>query len=598
MRTWFLAGLCAMAAATFVAPGRASAVDVAANAGFGLGRWDYWSTDAHTVNTIPDWQLSAALSGQPFRPGLLEWQAGASYMGLHDYAPNQSTSRGAWGYRLSSSMLSNSNTPATFAASRTTTSFASDTTAGQPGSTITQSGTTETNLLSSSLVLRGISYPTVRLQGTWVDSTNTPIGGINTSLDTKIVNVGVGQSLGNHIYSVDYSSTWNNGNYTLNNYRSDYLNAQFITTPRPDIMLRFREYYILRTPTNNAPLNPRYDDNLVSAGVIYRPGQRWSSSLDYGYQHALMTAMTATGPSNSEQTAHQLSETTNFRYRPNLYFFATGTAATTLEQQQDNGVRGGNQNLGAGGNWLYTRGATTLLTSGNSQIAALETGGQPTTLGYGVGGGEGVGHRRGRLSMNLSYNISYASNTSGVGGSSLSQIVYGNADALVGRSMKWSSTLSYSQTRRDDPVLGTFQNHTLTFIARTAWQWRRNSFSFDLTLGETDGLSGAVALPVAAPSPTIVSSSYNTQSRFASLQATQSMLRGKLVLVEVGRLMELQMPQQQGQHEESAWVSLRYTMGLMYITAENRLSRGGTNGPSQTSNLFMLRLSRNFGAHF
>jgi hypothetical protein len=62
--------------------------------------------------------------------------------------------------------------------------------------------------------------------------------------------------------------------------------------------------------------------------------------------------------------------------------------------------------------------------------------------------------------------------------------------------------------------------------------------------------------------------------------------------------MSIAMPQQPSQHEESAWLSLRYSIGAMFITAENRLSRGGTNGPSQTSNLFMLRLSRTFGAHF
>ena len=58
------------------------------------------------------------------------------------------------------------------------------------------------------------------------------------------------------------------------------------------------------------------------------------------------------------------------------------------------------------------------------------------------------------------------------------------------------------------------------------------------------------------------------------------------------------MPQQPAQSEESGWISLRYTMGTIYITAEDRLSRGSTAGPSQTTNLFMLRLSRNFGAHF
>ena len=588
-----LLGLWVLAAG--LAPRPAAALEVNALAGLGVGRWDYWSADTHTATTIPDWQLSANLSGQPFRPGLMDWQAGASYMGLHDYAPNQNGSRNAWSYRLSSALLSSSNVPITLLASRTITNFATDTTSALGGSPVTQTGTTDTNLLSSSVTLRGAGYPTLRLQGSWIDSNSTPIGGVSTSLDTKIVNAGVAQSLGNHIYSVDYSSTWNRGNYTLNNYRSDYLNAQFITTPRPDVLIRFRDYYILRTPTNDAPLNPRYDDNLIAAGVLYRPGQRWTSSLDYNYQHALVNAV---GAPPTEQTSHGLVETTNFRYRPNLYFFASGGAGYTDEQLQDSSLRAGNQNLGAGANWQHTRGRTTLLSQANGQIAALETTGKSTTMGYGVGGSEGISHMRQRVGLSLSYTVSYASNVSGVGGWTLVQAVYGNTDALVGRRLQVRGAINYSQTRREDPLLGSFQNHTASLYARAAIRRARDFYAVDLTMGESDGLAGAVAQPVAAPAPNLLPSTYNTQSRFLTLQATQTMLRGKLALIEVGRLMSITMPQQPSQHEESAWLTLRYTIGATFLTLEDRLSRGGTTGPSQISNLLMLRLSRGFGASY
>jgi len=75
-------------------------------------------------------------------------------------------------------------------------------------------------------------------------------------------------------------------------------------------------------------------------------------------------------------------------------------------------------------------------------------------------------------------------------------------------------------------------------------------------------------------------------------------MRGKLALIEVGRMMSIEMPQQPRQYEESVWLSLRYTIGLLALTVEDRLSRGGSTGPAQTINLFMLRLSRSFGAHF
>ena len=597
MRRRRLLDWCALAATLCVAPRVARAMDGSATAGLGLGRWDNWSAESHTATTLPDWQLAANLSGQPFRPGLLDWQAGASYMGLRDYAPDMNSKRNGWSYRLSSALLSYSNFPITLAASRTTNSFATDTTSAQTGSPVTQTGTTETSQFTSSMVLRAPLLPTLRLQGSWVDSTNTPIGGVSTNLETKIVNAGLAQSVGNQTYSVDYASTWNSGNYTLNNYRSDYLNAQFSTTPRPDVTLRFREYYALRTPTNNADLNPRYDDNMLSAGVVYRPAQRWTSSLDYNFHHALVSA-TGVGAQNVEQTAHGLAESTSFRYRPNLQFFAGAGAGYTYEQLQDTSMRGGNQNLGAGVNWQYARGRTTLLSSGSGQLAALETSGQPFTLGYGLASSEGVTHARGRVNMGLTYTVAYANNAAGVGGSTLTQSVYGSADGTVGRSMQVRSTLNYSQTRRDDPLLGEFQNHTLTFIARAALRRLRDFYSVDLTLGESDGAAGAVTLGSGLPSTTILSSTYNTRSRFATFQATQTLLRGKLAVVEVGRLMSIEMPQQPSQHEESAWITLRYTIGQIFLTAEDRLSRGGSNGASLVSNLFMLRLSRNFGAHF
>jgi hypothetical protein len=587
--------LCAVAAAVSATPGAAHAVDASATAGLGLGRWDTWAGDVHTATSVPDWQLSANLSGQPFRPGLLDWQAGASYMGLRDYAADMNSSRSGWSYRLASALLSNSNFPMTFAASRTTSSFTTDTTSAQTGSPTTQTGTTETNQFTSTMILRAPLLPSLRLQGTWVDSTNTPIGGVSTNQDTKIVNAGLSQSLGSQTYSVDYSSTWNSGNFTLTNYRSDYLNAQFISTPRPDVTFRFREYYALRTPTNNAPGNPRYDDNLLSAGVIYRPAQRWTSSLDYDFHNALVTAP---GAPTVEQTSHGLSETLNFRYRPNLQLFAGGGTGYTYEQLQDTSVRAGNQNLGGGAIWQYKRGRTTLLTSGNGQMAALETSGQPFTLGYGVGGSEGVNHARERLSLGLNYSIAYSSNATGVGGSTLAQAVYGSADGIVGRGLQVRGTLNYSQTRRNDPLLGEFQNYTVTFIARASLRRLREFYSVDITLGESDGIAGAVAVSGVGPSTTILPSTYNTRSKFATIQATQSILRGKLAIIEVGRLMSIEMPQQPRQHEESAWLTLRYTIGQIYLTAEDRLSRGGSNGPSLVSNLFMLRLSRNFGGRF
>jgi hypothetical protein len=141
----------------------------------------------------------------------------------------------------------------------------------QTGATTSQTGTTETNTYSGTLNLRVPLLPSLRLQGATVDSTNTPMGGVSTNLNSRLVTAGLWQSRDNQSYSVDYSSTWNSGTNELSNARSDFVNAQFTSTLRQDLIAQFREYYSLRVPTNDSSLNPRYEDNTVSAGRPISP---------------------------------------------------------------------------------------------------------------------------------------------------------------------------------------------------------------------------------------------------------------------------------------------------------------------------------------
>jgi hypothetical protein len=309
--------------------------------------------------------------------------------------------------------------------------------------------------------------------------------------------------------------------------------------------------------------------------------------------------MTSTpGTPATEQISHGLTETVNFRYRPELQLFLSGGAGYTYEEARNSSMRGGSQNLGGGATWQYKRGRTTAMTSGTGQLAALETIGQPLTLGYMAGGSQSLTHARERGAVALTYTISYASNATGVGGSTLTQSGFGSADAAVGRSLQLRSTINYSQTRHTDPLLGEYQNHTLTFLARAALRRSRDFYSLDATLGESDGLSESVA-PIGGAAPTpILSSAYNTRSKFATFQATQTVWRGKIAVIEMYRLMSVEMPLQPSQREESAMLSLRWALGQVFLSVEDRLSRGGTNGSTLAVNYFMLRLSRGFGARF
>jgi hypothetical protein len=586
-RIWLV---CALAATT--SPRVAQALDANATAGIGYGRWDSWAAGLHTSSSFPDWQLAADFSGHPFRPGLLEWRAGGDYQAIRTYTQGQGSSqestKDGWGLHLQSALLSGTPLPITISAGRAWTDFSTDTTSKQTGVTLT-------NSLTTAIILRLRSYPTLRLQGTWLNTENTAIGGVNTSMDSKTVNAGLSHTAGTHTYAIDYSTAWSSGNFAINNYRSDYLNAQFTSAPTENVMIRFREYYLLRNPTNDAPRNPRFDDTSMSSGIQYRPGQRWNSSLDYNFRHSLITAA---GAPKSEQTTHAIDNITYFRYRPTLSLFGTAGVGFSTENLDDTHSRAGNQSLGGGVNWQLKFGRTSFLTSGNGRIAGLEVLNQPFALGYGVGGSGGVTHARERLSLSLQYNVAYSSNAVGVGGTTSSQMVQGITEGVVGRGTYLRGSLSYTNSRREDPILGLSETYTFTAMARAAWRRWDALWTVDFSGGQSDGLAGSLANPTGAPAPLAAPSSYNTRSRYATLQLSQILLRGKLTFNQLFRVLSMELPEQPSQYEEAAIFTIRYTIGAMNLTLDDRLSRGGTTGPSQTSNLIMLRLSRNFGANF
>jgi hypothetical protein len=567
----------------------AFAVEANATAGVGYGRWDTWIADQHSTSSMPDWQGSLDLSGRPFRPGLLEWRAGVSYQAVRNYYAAQSSTRDGWGLRLQSAFLSGTPLPITISAGRSWTDFATDS-----GTRLT--GSTLTNSLNLAIIFRKRFYPTLRLQGTWINTANHAPGGTKTDTDSKTMNVGMTHTTGTQTYAVDYSTAWNSGNFAINNYRSDYLNAQFTSTPSENVLVRFREYYLLRNPTNDVALNPRFDDNNLSAGVQWRPGSRWNSALDYNFRHALVTAK---GAPRNEQTGHSLTNLTYLRLRPTLAFFGTTTLGFADQRLEDQRVRAGNQRLGAGVNGQIKVGRTNFLLSGSGQGAFIETQDTPFSLGYVLSQSSGFTHMRERMNLGLQVSLSYASNAVGVGGTTFSQTVQAMTEGVVGKGTYLRGTLSYNGSRRDDPVLGMSQTRTLTLVARAAWRRWNTLWAADFSGGQSDALAEALVAPEIAPAdPLVVSQAYNTRSRYATLQLSQSLLRSKLAITELLRILNLQMPGGPGQYEEAGMLTVRYQVGAVTLSLEDRLSRGGSIGPAQTVNVLMVRLSRAFGARF
>lgn len=561
---------------------RARAVDVTGSVGGGYARTDSWS-GVHADTTTWDWEADFAIAGSPFRPGLLQYLARVDYRAIRTAYAQLGSRSDAWGAQLQCSMLNDSPLPISLSFARMWTDFSSDADDKRTGSTVidTYGGTA---------VFHVRRLPTLHVNLLRTDFENKTLGGPTVSGDSTNLTAGLAQATSNHTYQIDYSTGWNNGTYAESNYRSHFLNAQMTAQPSDDVRVRLNERYYLRDPQNDAPTNPRYDDNAFGAGVQWRPGQRLTSSYDYSYRRLLVES---TGAPTIEEIGHTLAASTYFRWKPTLSVFGNLGFLYSLERNGGNDAESVAESVGGGALWQRRSGRNAYNLGGGGNVAVIEPLVGDTTLGWGANGSAGWTHTRERWRTTATYVVTFTDSPVAFAGYVLEQRLQLDADGVfVWRSVPfvWRGLFVATGGRRDDHLVGTSVYRSFSGMGSLGWK----RYTASLGAGESDGLSMALAEPGISDG-LFLPADYNTHTRYVTLTATESIDRGHLTLMQLARVMNADAPGRPDQYERSLVLSASYWLGLVTLSLEERLAVGGMGDTSQTVNTVFVRAMRTFG---
>ena len=291
--------------------------------------------------------------------------------------------------------------------------------------------------------------------------------------------------------------------------------------------------------------------------------------------------------------------TTTWRFTPRLSLDGIIGVGYDERRRDDDGVQSGSESVAAYLIWTRPLRRSLVLginAGGNIGLFEPETGG--VSFAYGARAAVNVTWTRSSLRLIGRYTGSFADNVDSgtlatVPGWTLSQQLLLSADGQLKSDLGGRAQLSVLGSRREDPLLGSFANTTAT--AMLGLSGRR--YTLLLTGGLTEGASAAVGNPLASDG-LFLPAAYNSEDVFASLTATESFDRGRLVLSELARAAWIRAPGHPDSSEVGLIVSASYRMGKFLFTIDERLSWGGVAGSSQFGNVFMVRASRSFSLSF
>lgn len=565
-----------------VARPAAATISVGGSVGGGYARSDSWSAE-HAGATGWDWEAAMALAGSPLRPGLLQWSLAADYRGVRTiYGPLASRADG-FGFQLQCALLSATVLPISLSGSRSWSEFSSDASSQAVGASMITA-------LGGTAALRVPRYPALHLALGHNETETTSLGGPPSSSETTTLSAGLAHNAGNHSYSLDYGTGWNHGTFAESNYRSHTLALQLASAPSDTVQFRLYERYHLRDPTNDSPMNPRYDDTALGAGVQWRPGPRTTSSFGYSYRHLLVEAPTAPA---LEQLGHGIAAGQYFRLRPTLALNGNTGFSYALERRGDEGREGVGGSVGAGLSWHRVLGRTAVNAGGGGSVGLVAPATGDVSGAYGVSGSGGASWDRERWRATVSYTGSYASRLAAQSGYTLDQRLQANADGIAGQTAYWRALVTVAGGRRQDDLFGA----TLYRSASATVAASRRRVSVDLSAGESDGLSSALGDPGFSDG-LFLPAEWNTHTRYLTLGSSQFFDLGRLSLREMARTLTSQAPGRPDQWESALAVSAGYAIGAVTVSVDERLSVGGTAGSRTTINVIMVRLARSFGGAF
>lgn len=561
----------------------ADGYSLSGSVGGGASRGDSWSSGEHEGTSALDWSAGLALAGTPFRPGLLQFLVGAQYASLRTYYFESRTRAENLGYRLQVSAFTDSPLSLSLGGARSWSEFTTD---GQTQ----QTGATLATTYTGTAVLRVQEYPSLRLALTRTTLDNRMLGGEEAKSTSTVLSAGAAHSTRTQDYAATYDTSWNSGTWAETNYRSHA--ASFAANLGLTDTLHFRllENYYLRLPTLSSPINPRYDNNVVGTGLQWLPNPRLNASLNYSYDHVLVTAP---GAPTIEQVNHGAGVADTYLLTPDLTMQNSATFVSTLEAQGDRSASGAAETVGSGLNWRHRLRPTLQLgLGGAASVGVAEPSGLAARLAYGLGGTAALTYANARWDGSASYSAAFAQAQLGLDGWTLSQTLLLTGETTW-RASLLRALLSATGERRQDPLLGAFMSRSVN--ASVSSTWMRSSAQ--LGFGLSDGLSASLQSPNLSDG-LFLPAGYNTHTVFGALTGTTTFDDGHLLFTGLLRTMATTAPGRGTIYEHGLGLTAAYSVGLFTFSLDDRVSTGGFGGLHQTANLVMLRATRTFGMGF
>ncbi len=525
------------------------------------------------------------LSGSVFRPGLLDYDAGAGYRRLR-LTQNESTSRSesvSWGG--SASILGTRGSPVHLSLA-TSRGWADSWQVSDRAGTL---GSALTTTYSANASYRSFGRPTLSVMASQTEIDQRVAGIALGTVRSKNVAVATGSGTGPFSYAFSYSGAWLEGTSPLENYQSHTAGGHAELRLGQDSYAFFDESFYLRDPTAGAPPESRFELSRFFSGVRWGPPELLHR-VDYGYNRAFRGRELDT---NADSIGHSLGYSISDQLSP--AFRLTGTAAAALTDARNGTIaeRGAGQTVQALLDWTrQLRSTSQLALSGGALVGLLEVAGRDVQTAYGVLGGASVLRQWEAVSGQALYSGSFNSNVGGVAGWSLSHrgeatVSWNRApDESVGGSLNFGVTRQYSRVfgdgaRREVSLRGTARYHFQDFTVRAG-----------LTSGIADPTKNSFAADGLFLQPP-----YDVESRFAVAESSTRLARNLTVSLFAAYSVN-STPGQANGNELFTGGTASYSLGALRISVEERYTVTEFQGRTQRQNRLMVLATRAFGGRF
>jgi hypothetical protein len=563
---------------------RALGVDVEGHLGLGYSRTDTYTDAAHLSEPTLMFDGGLGAYGYVVDPGVVDWSLGAGYTNQQSVY-TQSTSRAeGLTYRGQLGLLEARGTKLSLGGSvaRTRQDFSSESNA------VTTTGTTITDGYEAHMRAGGWpNLPSLHSSFAWDTSLNHGFDRPDTRVSNHAFDVGV--ATGPFDVQVDYSLRWSDGTLEPVNFKSHQLRLSSHNQPSDKVDVHIDTGYFLREPDVFAPGNPRYEDTLLGAGVVWivNPGDQLQAN--YRYTHNLVT-----DPGILAREA--LSNSINGSYRQRLSqewlgtWGASATAAQTrlgTDQQQSTG-----ESVDATGSWRHPVGSTTYGADLGARVGLLQPETGPGQGAYGGSAGVNVGWKSAVLNeYMLAYTISYDRNLDAAAGWQTRQFASATVAGMLAPPFSAGGRIEASAARGGGGIFGDSANRSI--LGQGSLGYRRLQTFLDL--GITDAVTGALSNPMS--DGLFLPPGYNTHARFASLGATFR-LTPNIGLHGRGRWGIASGPTISEQREALYEAGVAAASGPWVFSLDERYTMGGSTGFDHRVNQIFLNVNRTFGTRY